>query len=172
MNWTDAPQLLDLKIDFPRFEAELYALTNRLGILPEAFFIDHIAVRCHQDVTAQRWYHDFSQCGHLLHEAEINGRQIALFELTTPLNLGGQSISCIELSWPGERRYPHEGWEHVEIVLPGEVDTLFARALLSDEALASPNLRIKQSQPQAQVETLANPTLAVSDGRVTVKFHP
>ncbi|WP_074012437.1 VOC family protein [Candidatus Sodalis sp. SoCistrobi] len=174
MNWTDVPQLLDLKIDFPRFEAELYALTNRLGILPEAFLIDHIAVRCHQNVTAQRWYQGFSQCGHLLHEAEINGRRIALFELTTPLNLRGQAIPCIELPWPGERRYPHEGWEHVEIVLPGEADTLFARALtlLSDEALASTSLRIKQSQPQARAETLANPTLAVSDGRVTVKFHP
>ncbi|PAW91672.1 hypothetical protein CKQ79_29675, partial [Klebsiella pneumoniae] len=22
----------------------------------------------------------------------------------------------VELPWPGEKRYPHEGWEHIEIV--------------------------------------------------------
>ncbi|MGL9723637.1 VOC family protein [Sodalis sp. (in: enterobacteria)] len=174
MNWTDVPQLLDLKIDLVRFDAELYALTNRLGILPEAFLIDHIAVRCHQTVTAQRWYQGFSQCGRVLNETKINGRNIVLFELTTPLVLKGQAIHCIELPWPGERRYPHDGWEHIEMVLPGETDTFYPRALalLSEEALASPDLRIKQSQPHAQDEALANPTLAISDGRVTVKFHP
>lgn len=35
------------------------------------------------------------------------------------------------------KRYPHEGWEHIEIVLPGDPETLNARALalLSDEGL-------------------------------------
>ncbi|MFT4464832.1 MAG: VOC family protein [Sodalis sp. (in: enterobacteria)] len=105
----------------------------------------------------------------VLHGALTN---IALFELTTPLVLKGQALHCIELPWPGERRYPHEGWEHIEMVLPGEADTLYPRPLISESALASPDLRIKQSQPRSQEETLANPTLAISDGRVTVKFHP
>ena len=38
------------------------------------------------------------------------------------------------------KRYPHEGWEHIEIVLPGDPETLNARALalLSDEGLSLP----------------------------------
>jgi predicted metalloenzyme YecM len=42
----------------------------------------------------------------------------------------------------GEKRYPHEGWEHIEIVLPGEPETLNARALalLSDEGLSQPGI--------------------------------
>jgi hypothetical protein len=36
--------------------------------------------------------------------------------------------------WPGEKRYRHEGWEHVEVVLRGDHQTLGVRAmaLLSD----------------------------------------
>lgn len=47
-------------------------------------------------------------------------------------------FSIVELPWPGEKRYPHEGWEHIEIVLPGEAQTLNARALalLSDHGLS------------------------------------
>lgn len=59
MNWTDVPQLLDLKIDLVRFDAELYASTNRLGILPEAISDGRVTVKFHPQrlsdiVTAAR----------------------------------------------------------------------------------------------------------------------
>lgn len=83
-------------------------------------------------------------------------------------------FSVVELPWPGEKRYPHEGWEHVEIVLPGEADALNARALalLSDEGLSQPGIFVKTSSPKGERERLPNPTLAVTDGSVTIKFHP
>ncbi|MFU0780825.1 MAG: Protein yecM [Citrobacter braakii] len=83
-------------------------------------------------------------------------------------------FTIVELPWPGEKRYPHEGWEHVEIVLPGEVETLNARALalLSDHGLSQPGIFVKTSSPKGERERLPNPTLAVSDGSVTIKFHP
>lgn len=72
------------------------------------------------------------------------------------------------------KRYPHEGWEHVEIVLAGEPETLNARALalLSDDGLSQPGIFVKTSSPKGQHERLENPTLAVTDGSVTIKFHP
>lgn len=73
-----------------------------------------------------------------------------------------------------EKRYPHEGWEHIEIVLHREPETLNARslALLSDEGLSQPGIFVKTSSPKGERERLPNPTLAVTDGNVTVKFHP
>ncbi|ELO86808.1 hypothetical protein SEEE5646_23443, partial [Salmonella enterica subsp. enterica serovar Enteritidis str. 50-5646] len=96
------------------------------------------------------------------------------FKLHEPVCVEHWRFSVIELPWPGEKRYPHEGWEHIEIVLPGEPETLNARALalLSDEGLSQPGIVVKTSSPQGEHERLPNPTLAVTDGRITVKFHP
>ncbi|EBR1588486.1 metalloprotein, partial [Salmonella enterica] len=40
------------------------------------------------------------------------------------------------------------------------------------EGLSQPGIVVKTSSPQGEHERLPNPTLAVTDGRVTVKFHP
>lgn len=52
-----------------------------------------------------------------------------------------------------EKRYPHEGWEHIEIVLPGDPETLNARALalLSDEGLSLPGISVKTSSPKVSM---------------------
>ena len=92
------------------------------------------------------------QCGTLLSESMINGRPICLFDLSQPLAVGPWQIDCVELPYPGEKRYPHEGWEHVELVLSGDPQTLHARALslLADEALLTPGIKLKQSSPKAR----------------------
>lgn len=135
---------------------------------------DHISLRCHQISTAERWRRGFEQCGMLLAEKTINGRPICLFILNKPICVAHWRFYIVELPWPGEKHYPHEGWEHIEIVLPGEPDLLSARALalLADEGLKQPGINIKTSMPRAENESLANPTLAVTNGDVTIKFHP
>lgn len=112
--------------------------------------------------------------GVLISENQINGRPICLFSLNEKITVGPLIIDCIELPWPGQRFYPNEGWEHVELVLAGSPETLHACALacLSDSALASPRITLKFSQPGSDKERLPDPTLAVSDGTVTIKFHP
>ena len=169
-----AEELADLANDSTRFLRSLYELADRLGLKLDALKADHIAVRCHQVTTAERWKKGFLQHGVLFSEKEIHGRPIALFELTTPLKVGPWEISVVELPWPGEKIYRHEGWEHVEIVLSGDPQTLSARALalFADEGLSKPGLSIKNSAPKGEGERLPNPTLAVSNGTVTIKFHP
>lgn len=174
MNWNIVPELADLRTDLPYFAQRLTALAARLGLDLTAHHIDHIALRCRQDATAERWFDGWLRCGCLLKHSEFNGRPIALFHVPWPVCVGRLSIECIELPWPGQRVYPHEGWEHIEIVLPGPPETLTRRALalLSDSALAASDISLKHSAPAAAGDALPNPTLAVTDGAVTIKFHP
>ncbi|MGL6020282.1 MAG: VOC family protein [Gibbsiella quercinecans] len=167
-------ELNDLALDLPRFTQTLAQFADKLDLDLSLFTADHIAVRCHQDATAERWRHGLLQCGTLLSQAMINGRPICLFDLATPLQIGPWQIDCVELPYPGEKRYPHEGWEHVELVIGGDPAALYANALqhLPDAALLAPGIKLKYSAPKGEGERLANPTLAISDGNVTLKFHP
>jgi len=173
-HWQTIDTLQDLVADLPRFSDALQALTDRLGLDIAPLQADHISLRCHQNATAERWRRGFEQCGELLSENIINGRPICLFKLREPVRVAHWAFTVIELPWPGEKRYPHEGWEHIEIVLPGAPETLNARALalLADEGLSQPGIVVKTSSPKGERERLPNPTLAVTDGVVTVKFHP
>lgn len=83
----------------------------------------------------------------------INGRPICLFKLHEPVQVAHWQFSIVELPWPREKRYPHEGWEHIEIVLPGDPETLNARALalLSDEGLSLPGISVKTSSPKVSM---------------------
>ncbi|XXD09115.1 VOC family protein [Klebsiella sp. R445] len=173
-NWQQIDELDDISADLPRFRDALSTLAGRLGLDITPLDADHISLRCHQNATAERWRRGFEQCGTLLSENIINGRPICLFKLDEPVSVAHWRFHIVELPWPGEKRYPHEGWEHIEIVLPGEPQTLNARALalLSDEGLAQPGIFVKTSSPKGERERLPNPTLAVTDGTVTIKFHP
>ncbi|WP_410751388.1 VOC family protein [Citrobacter sp. U14242] len=173
-NWQAVEELHDISADLPHFTQALTSLSTRLGLDVSSLEADHISLRCHQNTTAERWRRGFEQCGALLSENIINGRPICLFKLDEPVCVAHWQFTVIELPWPGEKRYPHEGWEHIEIVLPGAPETLNTRALalLSDEGLSQPGIFVKTSSPKGERERLPNPTLAVSDGSVTIKFHP
>ncbi|GKW11575.1 MULTISPECIES: VOC family protein [Pectobacterium] len=164
----------DLITDLARFEQELQEFAGALQLDLHAFQADHISLRCHQNTTAESWKTALLKAGTLLSENRINGRPICLFILDKAILIGPWQITCIELPWPGEKYYPHEGWEHVELVLPGDAETLHQRALacLSDDALRTPGIKLKFSSPQGEKERMPNPTLAITNGKVTIKFHP
>ncbi len=173
-HWQSIEELQDIAADLPRFTDALTGLATRLGLDITPLTADHISLRCHQNATAERWRKGLLQCGTLLSENIINGRPICLFKLVEPIHVAHWQFSVVELPWPGEKRYPHEGWEHIEIVLPGDPATLNARAvaLLSDDGLCQKGTAVKTSSPKGERERLPNPTLAVTDGTVTIKFHP
>ena len=172
-NWQQNEQLADITADLPRFSDALERFTARLGlrspgstptISPCA--VIRIPLR---NAGAAVW----SSAAPWLSENMINGRPICLFKLASQ-SAWRTGAHIVELPWPGEKRYPHEGWEHIEIVLPGDPATLNARALalLADDGLSQPGIVVKTSSPKGEHERLPNPTLAVTDGSVTVKFHP
>ena len=166
--------LPDLADDLQRFAGDLSHLAHRLGLSLANLQPDHISVRCHQIATAERWAVGFSQLGEMFSRAEINQRPVCLFRLHQPLRLLSWQIHIIELPWPGNKYYPHEGWEHIEVVLAGEPESLGQRAmeLIADQGLTHPEISFKTSSPAAQHDGLPNPTLAVTDGKTTIKFHP
>ncbi|MFC3395797.1 VOC family protein [Brenneria rubrifaciens] len=163
-----------LTLDLARFEQEVITLAADLQLDLSLFRADHLSLRCHQNTTAERWKAELSGIGTLFSENRINGRNICLFILDSAISVGPWEIECIELPWPGKKYYRHEGWEHVELVLPGDPETLHQRALacLSDEALRMPGIKLKFISPQGEKDRLPNPTLALTNGNVTIKFHP
>lgn len=165
-------ELQDLLTDLPHFEQKLASFALQLTLDLAQFSADHISLRCHQTETAERWRRGLQQCGHLMSETLINGRPICLFDMTSPLSIGPWSIDCVELPYPGKKYYPHQGWEHIEIVLPGDPQTLIQRARALLPAVLPEGVHVKCSSPQGEHERLSNPTLAVSDGEITIKFHP
>lgn len=173
-HWQSIDELQDLVVDLERFSQQITELAGRIGLDIEPLTADHISLRCHQNTTAERWRAGLEQCGHLFSESLINGRPVCLFKLEHPVCVANWAFTMIELPWPGEKRYPHEGWEHVEIVLPGPAESLPARALalLSDDGLLETGIAVKTSAPKAEGETLPNITFAITDGKVTLKFHP
>lgn len=171
-DFANVPELHDLWLALPEFEQQLTQMAQELGISLTDFQIDHISVRCHHIETAERWRSGLLRCAHLMSENEINGRPICLFDLFQPLSVVSQNVFVIELPFPKEKSYPQETWEHVEMVINVDPERLesAARALLP---LPLPEgYKVKVSQPKGQSERLPNPTLAVTNGTITVKYHP
>ncbi|WP_445493615.1 VOC family protein [Photorhabdus sp. SF281] len=165
-------ELQDLVADLAIFEQKLVRFRQRLNLNVEQYQADHISLRCHDISVAERWRKGFLQCGSLMSESMINGRPICLFDLEHPITVLNWQIDCVELPYPGKKTYLHQGWEHVELVLPVAPEMLLAeaRALLPQPLPAG--FSVKESQPKGEQERLPNPTLAITDGEITVKCHP
>ncbi|PHI30859.1 VOC family protein [Budvicia aquatica] len=174
LSFDNIAELSDLHHSLPEFEAKLLTMIQRLNLSLQAHHADHISVRCFQQSTAERWKSGLLRCGELISEKNINGRPICLFSLNQPLQVGPWQIDCVELPYPGEKLYPKESWEHIEWVVPGDAENFHqtALSLFSDEILLMPQLKLKFSNPAGEGEALQNPTLAVTEDGITIKFHP
>lgn len=166
------PQLKDLWDSLPDFEQKLTQMATALTISLTDFQIDHISVRCHHIETAKRWREGLRQCGQLLSDNNINGRSICLFELEQPLLVVNQWVAVIELPFPKGKIYPKETWEHVEMVIDVVPKQLESKAMALLPTPLPDGYSLKISQPKGQQERLPNPTLAVTNGIITVKYHP
>ena len=172
INFVEIPELQDLWHDLPEFEKKLQSMAKELSLSLTDYQIDHISVRCHHLATALRWHNGLIQCANLISDNQINGRPIRLYELRQAIQVAGQNIFIIELPFPKGKIYPQESWEHIEMVidvLPSALEET-ARKLLPD--LLPQGFSIKVSQPKGQQERLSNPTLAVTNGIITLKYHP
>ncbi|MGJ3352352.1 VOC family protein [Providencia sp. Je.9.19] len=166
------PELDDLWADLPVFEQKLQLMATELQISLTDYHIDHISVRCHHLITANRWHNGLIKCANLLSDNQINGRSIRLYELIQPIVVAGQNVFIIELPFPKDKIYPQESWEHIEMVVDVEPDLLIS---VATNLLPNPlpeGFSMKESQPKGQSERLPNPTLAVTNGIITVKYHP
>ncbi|QSX42187.1 VOC family protein [Shewanella cyperi] len=174
--------LAQLQRDWQPFADDIQALAQSLDLMDTAqgWHCDHVALRVNSTTAAEALVQEFEAIGTVISNNLINGRPILIIALDEPLQLGPWSIDCVELPFPGEKHYPKEGWEHIELVFPckaADCDALEAalgQALptVAERIKAPGTLRIKASSPQGEHERLANPTLAFSDDKVCIKLHP
>ncbi|WP_237386454.1 VOC family protein [Xenorhabdus sp. Sc-CR9] len=172
IHFSTVPELQDLAADLGVFAQKLKQFGEDSGLDFAQYPADHISLRCNQVSLAERWHQGFLQCGHLMSESIINGRSICLFELEQSIILLGWRIDCVELPYPSQKQYIHQGWEHIELVLPTQPEQLMDEAyrLLPDPL--PEGFHTKESHPKGNNERLPNPTLAITNSEVTVKFHP
>lgn len=177
-------QYQDLTQQWSAFSNAILAFSHKLGLLAQsnsksaALWCDHVALRVNDIATAQSLLAEFKQRGEVISDSIINGRPIYIIALTEPLTLGDWQIDCVELPFPG-KHYPQQGWEHIELVLPGNATTM--AELEQSLRLSNPDIetllindssiKVKRSSPQAEGEQLANPTIAFKQGNICIKVH-
>ncbi|SQD78307.1 VOC family protein [Moritella yayanosii] len=177
-------QYQDLIQQWPVFSKEILAFAHKLGLFGqsdstnELLWCDHVALRVNDIATAESLLAAFKQRGKVISDSIINGRPIYIIVLDEPFTLGDWQIDCVELPFPA-KHYSQQGWEHIELVLPGNATSMVE--LEQALRLANPNIdtllindssiKVKRSSPQAAGEQLANPTIAFKQGNICIKVH-
>gem|GEM_PF-5080848 len=127
-NSTQTASLAGLMAELPVFAGKIQQFAADLQLDLTQYQADHISLRAHDTALAEQWLTGFRECGTVLSENQINGRPIYLFLLHKPLTLLHWQIPVLELPFPKGKQYAHQGWEHIELVLPGDPLTLTERA--------------------------------------------
>ena len=171
-------KIQQLNQQWPAFTQAIEDFAGYLGLTHTKLICDHVALRINDLDKAQALLTQWQQYGQVISDSMINGRPIYIIELQQPLTLASWSIDCVELPFPG-KHYPQQGWEHIELILPGNATTLaeLEQVLVSISpdimtlSNADPDIKVKCSQPQAIGEKLANPTIAFKRGNICIKVH-
>ncbi|OCH33503.1 hypothetical protein A6E13_00470 [Aliivibrio fischeri] len=166
----------------PSFMEKIQALLDVLEIDLTQYQADHIALRINDRDVAEAAHQAWLQQAEEWSNNEINDRPIIALGFNQALTINGWSIECLELPYPGDKSYPQQGWEHVEWVIPCDVDSQEAFLeyvfktfpSLKDKwnNLASMGVKVKQSCPSGDAERIANYTVAFKYQGVCIKLHP
>lgn len=167
--------------DLGEFEKKIQQLAQMMSIDFSNYEIDHLAVRVNNEQNAKNWLTLLLKYGRILSDNVVNGRKIYLIQLEKSVKFANQFVDVIELPFPKNKKYPVEGWEHIEVVmpfLPNEsinewVQRISMRFLWSELT----QLTIKVSEPKVDGERLSNPSIAVSfvdktANHTCIKVHP
>ncbi|MBV7316601.1 VOC family protein [Shewanella sp. NIFS-20-20] len=165
---------------WPAFSHAIQAFSHELGLATLDLHCDHAALRVNDFDNACALHLAFAHQGEIISNNVINGRPIIIIKLDQGLAFNQGTIDCIELPYPGDKHYPNEGWEHIELVLPCQattIEALTAALLQQQPQLASvlagdTDIEVKLSSPKGEHERLANPTIAFKRNGLCIKVHP
>lgn len=164
----------------PSFVARIEALAREMNLSLTAYQADHLALRVNDWEMAEALHQAWLVYGEEWSRTMINGRPIVVIGFHQPLKVGPWQIEALELPYPGEKRYPQQGWEHIEFVIPSKAGTTEALKAVLDETfprlpwdgLAAQGIQVKASSPASEHERLPNPTYAFKKEGVCIKLHP
>ena len=167
--------------DLKEFEGRIFQYLDELRIQEKAqsLFVDHLGLRIKEVNSIAALKNELDIKGKTISSAIVNGREILIYKLNSPLRLGSWSISCIELPYPKpDHSYP-DGWEHIEIVIPSSATTL--AELRHDFQNFFPEVNIEslkqkgqysEDEPRSENDQLPNPTIVLRKSKdTTIKFH-
>ncbi|MDV7103125.1 VOC family protein [Vibrio sp. TH_r3] len=165
------------------FVDKIHVLAGEIGLDLVDLQADHIALRINQHSLAEQAHQAWLDYGEVISSAQINGRPIIVYQLTSPIVIGCWQIECLELPYPAAGKvYPQQGWEHIEFVIPSNATTAedFLQELMNKfplmnkrwHALEQQGVKTKLSSPKGEGERLANPTVAFKKSGVCIKLHP
>ncbi len=166
-----------LKQELTPFLDEIFRFTTELNLDVSNLEIDHIALRYKNAADVDKLAGELKEQGDIISQAILKGRKIYIFKLHHPLKYQDRQIPCIELPYPAtNHEYPHDGWEHVEFVLPTEDLTHFESVFrakfpdLTGGMLQKYHYRL--SLPQVDTEQLPNPIIVLKKYQgLAIKFH-
>lgn len=169
-----------LNQSWPSFSQAIAAFITELGLDKLNLECDHCALRVNTPQAADELRSQFAKHGNIISDNMINGRPILIIELDSPLMMNNSAIDCVELPYPGEKAYPQEGWEHVELIFKcnaSDCESLSQQLINAVPTLAGiiageTDIKVKQSSPKGDKERLANPTIAFKKNGLCVKVHP
>lgn len=166
--------------EFEQFQANIVQLAEKMSLCLSNYVIDHVAIRVNDIQDAELWLNRLLKSGQILSDNEVNGRKIYLIQLDFPLIIANQQVEIVELPFPKDKKYPQEGWEHIEVVipfLPNESTNEWVERINSHFLWnKTTRFRVKVSEPKVEGEILPNPSIAVSlsdsSNLTCIKVHP
>ena len=106
------------------FVSKINTFMDDLGIPKNGFACDHAAIRVNSILQADTLKNYFEHHGRIISENMINGRPILIIELDKPLLFNQSVVPYVELPYPSAKVYPTEGWEHIELIIPGSATSI------------------------------------------------
>lgn len=159
------------------FLTQLFQNLSSIGVDLTRLTIDHIAYRASSVDEGDRLKQEWMSDGVLVKAAQVNGREVDVFELATPLEFQWFQIPCTELMYPKPSK-PYGGWDHVEAVLgpySSSIDVLRERllALYPDiERNAGETYSYEEDGLHAVSDQVLNPVITIRFlDKTAVRFH-
>ncbi len=169
-----------LESDITSFAERLEAVLQELGVLEycQGLRIDHAGLRLQENTQVDALREEMQVYGKIISAVNVNGREIGIFQLTRPLQVGQWQVYGVELPYPKPNHHYPDGWEHVEFVLENAENTMESvrnsfLPIFSHIPLAT--LREKYSysedEPHAEGDQIPNPTISLKVNGIGIKFH-
>jgi len=146
--------------DYETFIEHIDTELGNLGIRrDELLMMDHLCYRVETNERYQELKRAFQDNGaELIAENQVNGREIATFELKDPIRAGGWTVPYLELPAPKQDAPYAEGLEHAELVTVGGLDKFLQR-------------HSELPFLHKGMNKIINPEASLKTDRISVKFH-
>jgi len=169
-----------LQSQIESFSKKLDTALEELDILDvcKSLSIDHICVRLKDSADVDSLKIELEGAGQIISAINVNGREIMIIQLNQPLDLGSWQTYGIELPYPKPNHSYEDGWEHVEFILNGAVNTIegvrdaFRKKFSSlDMNNLQSDYSYSEDEPHADGDQIPNPTIGLKVNGVGLKFH-